>query len=138
MVLVRLADGITLHWNNRRSGFVDDKLLRAAKANFPANQHRLVALILDTTATAAVACAGSRDSHSLATGDVAFLLVLRVKRLPWYEVYGIQWDSFDYDCPYAEGMLSYVAANRATVWQKTANYLASTARATRPANQPAR
>lgn len=106
---------------------MDDKLLRAVKANFAAQQPRLVALILDTTATAAVACPGSVDRHNLVAGDVAFSLLQEVRHIPLFEVYGIQWDAYDYGCPYPSGLLRYVAENRATIWLKTAKYLTVTA-----------
>lgn len=131
IVLVSLAKDIRFRWNNQTSFFVEDELFRSLVATFPRKQHRLVALILDTTATAAVACAGTSESRRLVTGDLAFSLVLRIGRIPWYDVYQMQFDSFEYNCPFPSGQLNYITKNRTAVWRQTVNYLAHTAQ-TRP------
>lgn len=125
VVLVSFANGISLHWDNHRHLLVADSLFDSAVATFPEKQPSFIALISDTTATSAKACDCAETDLPLVAGDVAFLLLNRIKQAAGMNVLGMQWDVFDTDCPYPCGMLSYVKENRREVREKIATYLAA-------------
>lgn len=126
IVLVKFTNGSALHWDNHLHTIVSDSLYDAVVATCPEEQPSFIALLSDTTATSAKACNCTEADLPLVIGDVAFLVLHKLKRVAGMQVLGIQWDAFDTDCSYPCGMLSYVQANRKAVRKKVAAYLAST------------
>ena len=120
IVLVQLSNGIVFNWNNKSFCIVEDNLFSSVVTIFSQKQQSIVACILDTTKTPAKVCSLDRN---LLVGDLTFLLIDKVKSLPYFKALGVQWDTFDTDCNYPFGLFDYINNYRDEVSNKVGSYL---------------
>lgn len=120
MILVQLSNGTSLHWSNQSSKIIEDSLFREVSVSFPKKRMSLIALISDTTETQAKACGVDKN---LLVGDISFLLIDKIKMVPYFKVLGVQWDTYDMDCPYPFGLLDYINSHRDEVRKKVKSYI---------------
>lgn len=121
-ITIQLSETIWIHWDNRSHRIASDSLLGFIAMNFSEMQQTITKQILDTTGTPAIACNANRN---LVVGDIAFLLVDEVKRIPYFQVLGVQFDAFNFECSYPHGLFTYISEDREMVKRKVEFYLAS-------------
>ncbi|GAA0876020.1 hypothetical protein GCM10009118_24300 [Wandonia haliotis] len=122
IVLVQLVEDISINWNNQSYSIMEDELFSSVVAVFSKKQKRIIALISDTTISEAKACSIDRN---LLVGDLAFLLINKIKKLPYFEVLGVQWDFLEDNCKYPFGLFDYINNYRNEVEKKVEFYLIS-------------
>jgi hypothetical protein len=122
VLLIRLSDDISIHWNNKSQDIVNDALLSSIRASFTDIKQNLVDQILNTSVTPARICSTKRN---LVVGDMAFLLIDKIKDVPFFQVFGIQCDFFERDCKYPYGMFDYMNNYREEAKSKLELYLTS-------------
>lgn len=115
-IRVKWKNGLTLDWSLQNQEFtaVSDSCKTDSCLQLWAE------VIPDTTLTDATIC--SLDGR-LSAGDLAFLWVEKVKSIPFFKVFQVQWDAFEMNCEYPVGFWDYVQAHRAEVKEKVLGYL---------------
>ncbi|MDJ1501235.1 hypothetical protein [Xanthocytophaga agilis] len=119
VILIELPNGVSFNWDNDCSRIVEDSLYRSLVTTFSTKQHSTIRLILDSTITSARVCAFDKN---LLVGDLAFLLIDKIKGIPYALVLNVQFDVFQADCYYPVGLFSYINKYRSEVYKKVELY----------------
>ncbi len=123
IILIKLFDNVSFYWDNSTSRIVEDKHFKQVFDEFSINQKRIAALITDTTKTSAKICGSDKVKDNLLLGDLAFLLIDKIKKLPYAYVFNMQFDVLAADCEYPVGLYYYINNNRYQVMKKVSAYL---------------
>ena len=116
IVYITIGEEIAINWDNQSSSIVEDSLYDSIMERIDSLRTSLVHKISDKETTTAVSC---NKATPLAKGDIAFILINKIENIPYFEAYGVQWDSYSLDCKYHHGMLDYVELNRDVIQEKT-------------------
>jgi hypothetical protein len=100
--------GVIFNWDNSKSEIVNDVLYKKLVVRFKNDK------------SYAIAC-GKKEA--LVIGDLAFLLLDKIKGLPFFAVTGFQCDSFKPGCAYPVGYFEIIKAHRLEIAEKVKNYL---------------
>ncbi|MDJ1501210.1 hypothetical protein [Xanthocytophaga agilis] len=120
IILIELPNGVSFNWDNECSRIVDDSLYRSLITTFSTKQHSTIKLILDTTITPARVCPFDKN---LLVGDLAFLLIDKIKGIPYLKALDVRFDSFQADCYYPVSLFAYINNSRHEVYKKVELYL---------------
>ncbi|MDJ1481568.1 hypothetical protein QNI16_13800 [Cytophagaceae bacterium YF14B1] len=120
VILIKLPNGVSFNWDNDCSRIVEDSLYRSLVTTFSTKQHSTIRLILDTTITSARVCTFDKN---LLVGDLAFLVIDKIKGIHYALVFNVQFDVFQADCPYPFGLFSYINKYRSEAYTKVELYL---------------
>jgi hypothetical protein len=112
--------GVIFNWDNSKSEIVNDVLYKKLVVRFKNDKSYLIEQISNITKTSAIAC-GKKEA--LVIGDLAFLLLDKIKGLPFFAVTGFQCDSFKPGCAYPVGYFEIIKAHRLEIAEKVKNYL---------------
>lgn len=96
--------------------------------NFEKNESYFIAQINNLESTPAKAC---NKKARLVKGDIAFLLINQISRLPFLEITGVQCDVFRAGCPYPDGFFQTIDQKRGEIAVKVEGYLHPHAKARR-------
>ena len=111
--------GVAIEWDNSKSDFTENSGFSELKVKFQANKSELITEILNEEITKAWSC---NDSRQLTKGELSFAFIKKITSLPLGEIFNMQWDVFEINCPYPIGLFSYVSKNRSTVVDKLTDY----------------
>lgn len=120
LVIVRFNSRIEMDWDNVRSSFVENEKYYAIKKQFQEFQSDLIQIINDTSLTVASSCSGSRN---LSIGELSFLLIDQIMKIPYFDVFGVQFDVYRFGCQTPVGLLDYVSKNRKLVSDRLTQFL---------------
>lgn len=109
VILVEVTNDKYLNWDNCKYEIVKDKFWIELKKDYLSNKVEYIELIEDTTNTDAYIC-GLRKN--LVKGDIAFLIIDEVDNIPLFSVFDIQFDVFDNNCKYPNGLFSSLNKKR--------------------------
>jgi len=80
---------------------------------------QIINLITKVDKTAALNCEG----NVLAIGDIVFLVLDEIYRLPLMSIFQVQCDSYSAGCPYPNGYFEAINNDRHGVMQRTNVYI---------------
>ena len=121
IVLIRFAkNDISVHWDNSKSAIVEDVLYKNLKRNFRSKQNYLVEQITNVSMTKAIICS---KGEKLLIGDVAFLIIIEMTHVPYFEITHVQCDSFEPGCPFPTGYFEGLQGNRSKIRKRVKHYL---------------
>jgi|GEM_PF-2860682 hypothetical protein len=120
IINIKLHQGISFDWDNRTSQIVEDKQYFKIRTNFNKNKQQLADQIMDVSPTSATACKLTRNLY---IGDLSFLLINKIKKLPNVIIIGVQLDAFEYGCPYPLGYFEAINNNRTSITKRVKDYL---------------
>ena len=120
IVSVKIGDSFSLNWNNYTSKFEEDALWKKIVFKFDSHCPFLVEQIANKSESPAYACA---NNYHLKIGDFAFLVIDKIKLLPFFELTGIQCDYFELGCPYPVGYFEAIDQKRDTLANRVRRYL---------------
>jgi len=109
VILIEVINDKYLNWDNCKYEIVKDKFWIELKKDYLLNKVKYIKLIEDTTNTDAYIC-GLRKN--LVKGDIAFLIIDEVDNIPLFSVFDIQFDVFDNNCKYPNGLFSSLNKKR--------------------------
>lgn len=118
-VLVDLGDGILLNFCVTTSIIVQDDLYALIDFASDGVVDYLIDQMGDTTSVDIVVC-GSGDEVSL--GVISFLSLWSYYQMPYYSVFGIDFDSYLEGCPYPIDLLRYVRNDPSLFAEKLRRY----------------
>lgn len=119
-VLIHFKDSLSLTWSNTSNTIKKDSLFDIVYKNFQKNESYLVAQINNLEPTMAAAC---NKKTRLLKGDIAFLVIDQIEKLPFFEITGVQCDFFYAGCPYADGFFQTIDQKRSEIAVKVERYL---------------
>jgi hypothetical protein len=120
IVLIRFEKSdILFNWDNSKSQIVEDALFRKIVYRFKSNEAYLADQITNLTQTPAIAC----GKDKLVIGDLAFLMINKIKHLPFFKITNVQCDSFETGCPYPNGYFDVIRKDRIRIKERVKHYL---------------
>ena len=122
IVLISISDNVQINWDNKSNGFVEDSLLDIAMKVAKTDRQLILDEVLNRDESEARICG---LNGNLAVGDLAFLLISKTYDLPYFQVFEIQWDTFDAGCAYPSGMLEYIQNHRSEMKEKMEMYFSN-------------
>jgi hypothetical protein len=120
LVIVRFNSRIEMDWDNVSSSFVENERYYSIKKQFQEFQSDLIQIINDTSLTEARSCSGSRN---LSIGELSFLLIDQIIKIPYFDLFGVQFDVYRFGCETPVGLLEYVSKNRKLVTDRLTQFL---------------
>lgn len=118
IVLVDLGKNISFHWNNNSYRIVRDSLYQGIIENFLINEPHVITSILSTVESPAIICC---SDDQLKIGDLAFLLLYDICKIPHIEILGYQLDMFCCDFTHPHGVIQVLSLNRIEIYEKLTN-----------------
>ncbi len=120
VILIEVINDKYLNWDNCKYEIVKDKFWIELKKDYLLNKVKYIELIEDTNSTNAYIC-GLRKN--LVKGDIAFLIIDEVDNIPFFSVFHVQWDVFNNNCKYPDGLFSSLNKKRSFFKSKLLEYL---------------
>jgi hypothetical protein len=117
---IQLIDKLSINWSPVDNDVRQDSLFTHIKANIQENREVLTGLISDTTLSIISAC----KRGGLHKGDIAFMILDKIYHIPYFKVFGVQFDVIDAGCHYPVGLFDYLEANRGAAMERVTSYLA--------------
>ena len=121
ITLVQITDDIEVNWSNENGNFIRDSYYNEIEENFDNLKFHIVNKIGDTTVLKGLKICSSQSYLTL--GDVSFLLIDQIKGVPYFQLFGVQFDAYKLGCIVPDGLLDYVSENRIMVSEKLATWL---------------
>ncbi len=116
-ILIDLGDSFKFNWNSHEKIIIDDSLLDKIKKNYNKKRNILIDKISDKTSTSYIICG---SNQKLKKGDFAFLLIDRIENIKYFDVFGIQMDTFIIGCHYPEHLIEFIDNERLFIQKKLA------------------
>lgn len=109
-----------LTWDNKNYRFIHNSGYLLVKNNF--NDYLLILIeeLSNTEATSAVICS---YQQTLKKGDISFLLLNDLGKLPIYDAFNMQFDVYLDGCQYPTGLIEWLNENRSKVKREARQYL---------------
>ena len=117
-VLIKFDKNIMLNWDNKTGRIKEDSLFNKIISDFENNKYVLINKLADTSETKAMTC-----HKNLVVGDLAFLIIDKVKQLPFFEITKVQCDHFTNECPYPEGYFEVIGRDRIKIKKEVSSLL---------------
>lgn len=117
IILVRI-NNISFNWNNYTKETEKDALYKKLKSKVVEDPLSLVNQIGNTTKTKALGC----KNNKLVCGDLAFIVLDEIYRLPLFLIFKKQCDSYVSECPYPDGYFEVINSNRSGIMLRTKEY----------------
>lgn len=108
---ITIADSICFNWNKFSGDVERDSAFELIKNNIQYFQQPLFQAFMDTTFTPFLYC----NSDPLRAGDLVFILLDDIKRIPLSVYTGVQFCVFD-SCFHFEGLLEALNTNRSQLY----------------------
>lgn len=104
-IVVKLSEKIEFNWNNKTSRIKDDSLLKLIKDIWQGEKFDILNQINNNELTQGYICPSNKK---LSKGGFAFLLLDELEEIPYFDLFQIQFDSYELDCKYPNGLLDFV------------------------------
>ncbi|MBI3134971.1 MAG: hypothetical protein HYZ14_09900 [Bacteroidetes bacterium] len=117
---IELSKDLKISWDNNTHKIAHDAKWFKIENNPAKYKQTLIALITDTTQTLAYGCPTIRF---LRKGQLAFLILDELNSIPYFEVFGVQFDVFIEGCEYPFDLIEYLLKEREMVQAKVNAYL---------------
>lgn len=119
-VLVELSSDIKFTWDSANKIIVKDSLFKSIRKDYPSKKIKIIELIKDSKATSLKVCS---QNLTLRKGDLAFLLIEEFELIPYFEIFKLQFDVYEQNCPFPLGLSEYINNNRVEVYSKVKDYI---------------
>jgi len=117
---INLNSQIIINWDNKKFKIVVDSNYRQIEDNIEKYMLLLIDKIKDTSLTNAKVCG---YDNNLSTGQIAFLLLDKIKKIPYAFVFDYKFDLFSDGCKFPIGFIDFILEEREIVSEKVYYYL---------------
>ncbi len=114
-ILIDLGDSFKFNWDSDKKIVVSDFLLDEIKKDYNKKRNVLINKINNESSTNHMICG---SNQKLKKGDLAFLLIDKIENIKYYEVFGIQMDTFITGCYYPEYLIKFINNERDFIQKK--------------------
>jgi hypothetical protein len=118
--LIEISTKMLVHWDAEEERIRQDSLFMHLSRNFEDYKFELINSISDTSSTRVSAC---YKQNQIRKGDIAFMVLSEVRDIPLFKVFRVQFDVYDVNCRYPEGLFDYIEENRELVKNQTYEFL---------------
>ncbi|WP_299117591.1 hypothetical protein [uncultured Winogradskyella sp.] len=117
---IYLTKEIVFTWDNEKYQIIENENFDNIKRNIVKYQPIIISNISNIEEIDVQVC-GS-ESVKITSGIMAFLLLEKLKNIPWYKVFNMQFDTFILPCRIPSGLLEYISKNPNEVTRKLNAY----------------